>query len=179
MKPTTGSEYRHAAVFTPYLAPKLFVRDDQGRCLVATADQILHAARHAVDQKVQRGASFESAQAVHDYLRAKLAGFEYEVFAALFLDGHNRLIEYVEMLRGTIDQTSVYPREVVKEALRLNTAAVIFSHNHPDGNPKPSRADEALTYTLRGALATVDVRVLDHVIVAGTLTCSLAEHGLL
>ena len=84
------------------------------------------------------------------------------------IHGHNRLIEYVEMFRGTIDQTSVYPREVVKEALRLNTAAVIFSHNHPDGNPKPSRADEALTYTLRGALATVDVRVLDHVIVAGT-----------
>jgi DNA repair protein RadC len=95
------------------------------------------------------------------------------------LDTQNRLIEYVEMFRGTINQATVYPREVVKEALRLNTAAVIFSHNHPDGNPEPSRADEALTYTLMGALATVDVRVLDHVIVAGSLTCSLAEHGLL
>ncbi|WP_073665937.1 JAB domain-containing protein [Pseudomonas aeruginosa] len=106
----------------------LMVRDAQGRYLLATADQILEAARHAIEQKMQRGASFSSPAAVKEYLRAKLAGFEHEVFAVLFLDTQHRLIEYAEMFRGTIDSASVYPRELVKEALRLNAAAVIVSH---------------------------------------------------
>ncbi|WP_273649453.1 JAB domain-containing protein, partial [Pseudomonas aeruginosa] len=89
------------------------------------------------------------------------------------------LIEYTEMFRGTIDSASVYPREVVKEALRLNAAAGIFSHNHPSGNPEPSRADEAITSRLKEALALVDVRALDHVIVAGSDTVSFAERGLI
>ncbi|EOI8182374.1 JAB domain-containing protein, partial [Pseudomonas aeruginosa] len=106
----------------------LMVRDAQGRYLLATADQILEAARHAIEQKMQRGASFSSPAAVKEYLRAKLAGFEHEVFAVLFLDTQHRLIEYAEMFRGTIDSASVYPRELVKEALRLNAAAVIVAH---------------------------------------------------
>ena len=179
MKPRRRPEYRHAAVFPPCRAPQMLVRDEQGRYLQATADQILDAARHAIDHKVRRGATFTSPKAVQDYLRAKLAGFEHEVFSALFLDSQHRLIEYVEMFRGTIGQACVYPREVVKEALRLNTAAVIFSHNHPSGNPEPSREDRALTHLLTTALATIDVHVLDHIIVAGTLTLSFAEHGLL
>ncbi|GAA4357589.1 DNA repair protein RadC [Variovorax defluvii] len=157
----------------------LLVRDEQGRYRPATVDQILNAARRAIDQKLQRGASLNSSQAVKDYLQAKLGGFEHEVFSALFLDGQYRLIEYVEMFRGTIDVASVYPREVVKEALRLNTASVIFSHNHPSGSPEPSPADLALTRQLSTALATIDVRVLDHVIVAGAATLSFAELGLL
>ncbi|MDE2623732.1 MAG: DNA repair protein RadC, partial [Betaproteobacteria bacterium] len=119
----------------------LMVRDAQGRYLLATTDQILEAARQAIEHKMQRGEAFSSPAAVKEYLCAKLAGFEREVFAVLFLDTQHRLIEYVEMFRGTIDSASVHPREVVKEALRLNAAAVIVSHNHPSGSPEPSAAD--------------------------------------
>ncbi|MGY6273888.1 JAB domain-containing protein [Achromobacter denitrificans] len=106
----------------------LLVRDSQGRYMLATADQILEAARQVIDQKIPRGALFTSPMLVKDYLRTKLAGFEYEVFAALFLDSQHRLIEYAELFRGTIDSAAVYPREVVKTALRLNAAAVILVH---------------------------------------------------
>lgn len=128
---------------------------------------------------MQRGDEFTSPAAVKDYLRAKLAGFEHEVFAVLFLDTRHRLIDYAEMFRGTIDSAEVHPREVVKEALRLNAAAVIVSHNHPSGNPEPSAADRVLTQQLKQALALVDVRMLDHVIVAGAAATSFAERGLL
>ena len=157
----------------------LMVRDAQGRYLLATTDQILEAARQAIEHKMQRGASFSSPVAVKEYLRAKLAGFEHEVFAVLFLDTHHCLIEYAEMFRGTIDSASVYPREVVKQALRLNAAAVIVSHNHPSGNPEPSGADKVLTQRLKEALALVDVRTLDHIVVAGGSTMSFAERGLI
>ncbi|HGW4115848.1 TPA: DNA repair protein RadC [Serratia marcescens] len=157
----------------------LMVRDAQGRYVLATADQILEAARQAIEHKMQRGASFTSPSAVKDYLSAKLAGYEHEVFAVLFMDTRHRLIEYAEMFHGTIDGASVYPREVVKEALRHNAAAVIVSHNHPSGYPEPSSADKALTQQLKAALALVDVRVLDHVIVGGSSSTSFAEHGLL
>jgi DNA repair protein RadC len=106
----------------------LMVRDSQGHYLPATADQILDAARQAIEHKMQRGASFTSPAAVKEYLRAKLAGFEHEVFAVLFLDTQHRLIDYAEMFQGTIDSAEVHPREVVKAALRHNAAAVIISH---------------------------------------------------
>ncbi|EMM5787310.1 DNA repair protein RadC [Pseudomonas aeruginosa] len=157
----------------------LLVRDDQGCYLPATADQILEAARLVIDQKNPRGTLFTSPALVRDYLCTKLAGFEHEVFAALFLDTQHRLIEYVELFRGTIDGASVYPREVVKEALRVNAAAVIFSHNHPSGNPEPSQADKVLTLRLKEALALVEIRTLDHIIVGGKTTASFAERGLL
>ncbi|MCD9006394.1 DNA repair protein RadC [Luteimonas sp. XNQY3] len=157
----------------------LMVRDGRGRYRPADTDQILEAARQVIEQKMQRGEAFTSPAAVKDYLRAKLAGFEHEVFAVLFLDTRHRLIEYREMFRGTIDGASVYPREVVKEALRCNAAAVIVSHNHPSGNPEPSAADRVLTARIKQALGLVDVRVLDHVIVAGDTTASFAERGLL
>ena len=157
----------------------LMVRDGRGRYRPADADQILEAARQAIEHKMQRGASFSSPVAVKEYLRAKLAGFEHEVFAVLFLDTHHCLIEYAEMFRGTIDSASVYPREVVKQALRLNAAAVIVSHNHPSGNPEPSGADKVLTQRLKEALALVDVRTLDHIVVAGGSTTSFAERGLI
>ena len=157
----------------------LLVRDDQGRYMQATADQILEAARQVIDQKIPRGALFTSPELVKDYLRTKLAGFEHEVFAALFLDTKHRLIEYIELFRGTIDSASVYPREVVKAALRVNAAAAVFSHNHPSGNPEPSHADKVLTQRLREALAIVEIRTLDHIVVGSEGTVSFAEQGLL
>ncbi len=142
-------------------------------------DDILEAARQVIDRKMRRGAEFTSPAAVKEYLRTKLVSFEHEVFVVLFMDTRHRLIEYREMFHGTIDGASVYPREVVKEALRLNAAAVVVSHNHPSGNPEPSAADRALTQRLKEALGLVDVRVLDHIIVAGNETASFAEHGLI
>ena len=101
------------------------------------------------------------------------------MFGVIHLDAQNRVIDYVEMFRGTVSQTSVYPREVVKEALARNSAALLLVHNHPSGAAEPSRADEMLTQTLKSALALVDVRVLDHLIVAGSAILSFAERGLL
>ncbi|MDH4582792.1 DNA repair protein RadC [Pseudomonas sp. BN415] len=163
----------------PAIAATLLVRDDQGCYLPASADQILEAARQAIDCKLQRGASFTSPDVVKDYLRAKLASYEREVFAVLFLDAKHRLIQYVELFQGTIDSTAVYPREVVKEALHLNAAAAIIAHNHPSGNPEPSEADKSITRRIKEALALVDVRTLDHIIIAGTRSVSFAEHGLI
>lgn len=117
--------------------------------------------------------------AVKDYLRLKLASKPHEVFAVVFLDAQNRVIETEEMFRGTLTQTSVYPREVVKAALFKNAASVILCHNHPSGSATPSRADEMLTQTLKAALALVDVRVLDHLIVTTGEVLSMAERGLM
>lgn len=157
----------------------LLVRDARGRYRPATASQILAAARRVVDQMLQRNEVFTSPAVVKNYLCAKLAGYEHEVFAVLFLDNRHRLIEYVELFRGTIDGASVYPREVVKEFLARNAAAVIVSHNHPSGSPEPSAADRALTANLRQALALVEVRLLDHIVVGGNDTVAFSEHGLL
>jgi len=155
----------------------LLVRDGRGRYLPASADQILEAPRQVIDRKMQRGTEFSSPATVKEYLRTKLAGFDHEIFAILFLDTRHRLIEYVELFRGTIDGAEVHPREVVKEALQHNAATVIFAHNHPSGNPEPSAADRALTQRLKQALALIDVRTLDHVIVAGDRTTAFAERG--
>lgn len=116
---------------------------------------------------------------VKDYLRLKLASKPHEVFAVMFLDAQNRVIEFEEMFRGTLTQTSVYPREVVKASLTHNAASVVLAHNHPSGSPTPSRADEMLTQTLKSALALVDVRVLDHLIVTTSEVLSMAERGLM
>ncbi len=120
-----------------------------------------------------------SPHVVRDYLRLTLAALEREVFVGLFLDSQQRLIASEALFRGTLAQTSVYPREVVKCALALNAAAVIFAHNHPSGVAEPSRADELLTQSLKSALALVDVRTLDHFVVAGGEVVSFAERGLL
>jgi DNA repair protein RadC len=117
--------------------------------------------------------------AVRDYLRPKLAERPHEVCVVVFVDSQNRVLAVEEMFRGTLSQTSVYPREVVIEALNRNAAAVILCHNHPSGTSSPSRADEALTQTLKSALALVDVRVLDHLIVTRSKVLSFAEEGFL
>lgn len=157
----------------------LMVRDAQGRYLLATADQILEAARQAIEHKMQRGASFTSPAAVKEYLCAKLAGFEHEVFAVLFLDTRHRVIAYEELFHGTIDGTSVHPRQVVKRALHHNAAALILAHNHPSGVAEPSRADESITLRLKEALALIDVRVIDHFVIGDGQSVSFAERGLL
>ncbi len=145
--------------------------------------EIFAAARELVrrwlDEELRRECSLTAPASVRDHLRLIFAGQEHESFVVLFLDAQNRLIVSEELFRGTLTQTSVYPREIVKEALRKNAASVIFSHNHPSGVAEPSRADELLTNSLKQALALVDVKVLDHFIVAGAAILSFAERGLL
>lgn len=136
-------------------------------------------ARRAARETLKRGDTLSSPEAVRDYLRLTLAARSNEVFVGLFLDSQHRLITADELFQGTLAQTSVYPREIVKAALAHNAAAVIFAHNHPSGVAEPSRADELLTQSLKAALALVDVRTLDHFIVAGGQVVSFAERGML
>jgi len=143
--------------------------------LRAGVELALRAARGAL----ARGDALTSPEAVRGYLRLCLAARESEAFVGLFLDSQHRLLAAEELFRGTIAQTSVYPREVVKAALACNAAAVIFAHNHPSGVAEPSRADELLTASLKSALALIDVRVLDHFVVAGPQVVSFAERGLI
>ena len=150
-----------------------------GRAKVAQLQAVLELARRALKEKITSGAALSSPAAVREYLRLKLQALPHEVFVVLFLDAQNRVIEIEELFRGTLTQTSVYPREVVKRALARNAGAVIFAHNHPSGVAEPSHADETLTQALKQALALIDVRVLDHFIVAGAGVVSFAERGLL
>ncbi|QAZ40556.1 hypothetical protein C1M51_14600 [Methylibium sp. Pch-M] len=140
---------------------------------------VLEIARRSLASRLAQTPVFDSPQAVKDYLQLQLASKPHEVFAVLFLDTQHRLLAFEELFRGTLNQASVYPREVVKRALALNAAAAILSHNHPSGVAEPSRADEALTQALKAALALVDVRVLDHFVVARGGVVSFAERGLL
>jgi len=139
---------------------------------------VLELARRALAEQLRERAALDSPQAVRHYLQLQLAARAHEVFAVLFLDSQHRLIALEELFRGTLTQTSVYPREVVLRALHHQASAVVLAHNHPSGSTTPSRADEALTQTLKAALALVDVRVLDHVIVAPGQALSMADKGL-
>ncbi len=140
---------------------------------------VLELARRAMAQRLKERTVMDSPESVRHYLQLHLAGLAHEVFAVLFLDIQNRLVAMEQMFQGTLSQTSVYPREVVKRALHHQAAAVVLAHNHPSGTVQPSRADELLTQTLKSALALVDVRVLDHVIVGQGQTLSMAERGFL
>ncbi|MBX3637029.1 MAG: DNA repair protein RadC, partial [Rubrivivax sp.] len=140
---------------------------------------VMEIARRALAQQLKAAPVFDSPQRVKDYLALHLGGRAQEVFAVLFLDGQHRLLRLEEMFAGTLTQTSVYPREVVRRALALNAGAVVLAHNHPSGLAEPSRADEYLTQTLKSALALVDVRVLDHLVVGQGQVVSLAERGLI
>lgn len=155
----------------------LFVRDACRRYRPATAEQIIDAARRVVDQRMQRGMAFADPSIARGFFRDKLAGLEREVFAVAFLDTRHRLIDYDELFFGTIDGAEVHPREVVRGALMRNAAATLVGHNHPSGNPEPSAADRAVTAQLKQALALVDVRLLDHIVVGGHETSSLAARG--
>ena len=140
---------------------------------------VLELARRALASQLQEKTIFSNPQAIRDYLQLQLGSREHEIFAVLFLDASHRLIVLEEMFRGTLTQTSVYPREVVVRALALNAANVVLAHNHPSGTAQASRADEAITQTLKAALALIDVRVLDHFIVTRTAAVSMAEMGLI
>jgi DNA repair protein RadC len=165
----------------------LFAADAGALCAVAglgnaKASQllaVLEMSRRALREKLARGSALSSPQAVRDYLRLKLQDKPHEIFVGVFLDAQNRVLAVEELFRGTLTQTSVYPREVVKRALHHNAAALIFAHNHPSGIAEPSRSDEALTQALKHALALVDVKVLDHFVVGAGAAMSFAERGLL
>ena len=143
----------------------------------ATPEETLVAAHHAISKRFRRGVALNSPQLVREYLRITFATLDHEVFCVLLLDSHHRLLSFQEMFRGTIDSAAVFPREVVKEVLKHNAGAVIFAHNHPSGRAEPSVADECITRRLKEALALIDVRVLDHLVVAGTTFVSMAERG--
>jgi DNA repair protein RadC len=143
-----------------------------------TENQILDAAAEILACKYVRKDAFTSSQATKDFLRFKLANKEHEIFAVMLLDNQHQMIDFVELFRGTIDASAVYPREVVKTVLLENAAAVILTHNHPSGLNSPSIADKNITKRLQEALALIDVRVLDHIII-GEGTYSFAENGLL
>jgi DNA repair protein RadC len=150
-----------------------------GDAKYAQVQAVLEMSRRALRETLDRGSALSSPQAVRDYLRLRLQRLPHEVFVAVFLDAQNRVLEVEELFRGTLTQTSVFPREIVKRALHFNAAAIIFAHNHPSGVAEPSRADEALTQTLKHTLALVDVKVLDHFVVGGDSAMSFAERGLL
>ena len=140
---------------------------------------VLEMARRALDEKMKLTDALNSPQAVRDYLRLTLARLPHEVFVSVFLTAQNRVIAVEELFRGTLTQTSVYPREIVKRALAHNAASVILAHNHPSGEASPSAADRTLTKALADALALIDVRVLDHFIVAPGASLSFAEQGIM
>ncbi len=140
---------------------------------------VMEMAKRHFNEILQRGSALNSPDITRAYLSAQLRGYSYEVFACLFLDNQHRVIQLDELFRGTIDSASVYPREVVKQALHHNAAAVIFAHNHPSGISEPSQADKLITEKLKQALALFDIRVLDHFIIGDGVPYSFAEHGLM
>jgi DNA repair protein RadC len=150
-----------------------------GQAKYVQLQAVLEMARRALNEEMKSGDALNSPHSVRDYLRLLLRGRMQEVFMGIFLDAQHRVIAAEELFHGTLMQASVYPREVVKRALHHNAAALIFAHNHPSGVAEPSQADQALTDALRQSLALVDVRVLDHFVVAGEGCVSFAERGLL
>ncbi len=150
-----------------------------GAAKYAQLQAVVEMARRALREKLDRGAMLEAPQAVRDFLRLKLQGLGHEVFLTVFLDARNCVLAVEESFRGTLTQTSVYPREIAKRALHHNAAALIFAHNHPSGVAEPSRADESLTQALKRALALIDVKVLDHFVVGADSAMSFAERGIL
>jgi len=155
---------------------KLYMKP-KGRYIEASIKEIAEAYRIATEDIV--GTTIRSPSDTEKFLMGKLAGKEHEMFCIIYLDNRHRILAFEELFRGTIDGTSVYPREVVKESLNHNAAAIILAHNHPSGVSEPSQADERITKRLKAALELVDVRVLDHIIVGHAKTTSLASRGLL
>jgi len=148
-----------------------------GEAKYALLQAVMEMARRTLAEDMRAGDALSSPAAVRDYLRLILRDKEYEVFCCVFLNAQNRVIAVEELFRGTLTQTSVYPREIVKRALAHNAAAMILAHNHPSGVDEPSQADRSLTRRLAEALALVDIRVLDHFIIAGASALSFAEAG--
>ena len=150
-----------------------------GEAKFAQLQATVEMARRHLSETMQRSSALENPQQTRDFLSARLRDYSFEVFSCLYLDNRHRVIQFEELFRGTINGASVHPREVVKKALSHNAAAVIFAHNHPSGVAEPSAADEQITKQLIDALALVDVRVLDHVVVGDGMSVSFAERGLM
>ena len=150
-----------------------------GLARYAELQAAVEIARRQLTESLRAGPLLASPQATRDFLTARLRDLEHEVFCCLYLDNRHRLIRFEPLFRGTIDGASVHPREVVKQALLWNSAAVIVAHNHPSGVPEPSRADEMITARVKEALALVDIRLLDHIIIGDGASVSLAERGLI
>ncbi len=163
---------------TEFNFKSLMLRDESGQYRIATGEEIIKAAQWELKKHFSRGATMDAPEKTKELLQLRLAQREHEVFAVLWLDNKHRIITFEEMFRGSIGSATVHPREVVKAALHYNAAACILAHNHPSGNEEPSQADRELTRRLKKTLDLVDVRVLDHIIVAEK-TCSFAEMGLL
>lgn len=142
-------------------------------------EEIINKALEILEERAHYGDCLSSPATVRDMLRLRLGALEHEEFSVCWLDSQNRMIAFESLFRGTLTQTSVYPREVVKAALKHNAAAVILAHNHPSGTLEPSRADEQLTRNLKDALAMIDVRVLDHFIVTVSGALSFVERGMI
>ncbi|MDO4683881.1 MAG: DNA repair protein RadC [Lautropia sp.] len=160
--------------------PGLMVRHQGlGPARATTLAVVMELARRAALESLAERPLMNDPATVQEYLRLLLQGRHQEIFVTMFLNNQHRLIRVEELFRGTVNQTAVYPREVVKRALELNASALILSHNHPSGHPEPSPADRMLTRTLQNALCQVDIQVLDHVIVAGPRQYSFAQHGIL
>jgi len=157
----------------------LFIHGADGTVEPATSEQILAAARQLLAHRVRRGATLSSPRKVREYLAVKLGALDHEIFALVLADARLRVIEYVELFRGTIDGASVHPREVVKLVLDRGASSVCLVHNHPTCVQEPSHADQLITKRLVSSLALVDVKVVDHLIIAGPDVYSFAEHGLL
>lgn len=150
-----------------------------GDAKYAQLQAAMEMARRVMDEPLRQGDPLRSPEDTRAYLRSRLGTYPHEVFAGLFLDNRHRVIRYLELFRGTIDGAAVYPREVVRQALEFNAAAVIFAHNHPSGVAEPSQSDISLTRRLKEALGLVDIRVLDHMVVGHGEVISLAERGLM
>jgi len=155
------------------------ISESNGDYAALSDDELIAAALQVAADRLARGDVLQSPRATREFLGLRLANVEHEVFCGLFLDNRHRVVAFEELFRGTVDGASVHPREVVKRVLALNAAAVIFAHNHPSGESEPSSADEMITHRLRDALALVDVRVLDHIVVGGKTAVSMVERGLL
>ncbi len=166
-------------IMSQYKFAQFLIRGQGNLLREASSNEIVAAARDIMSRKLRRGTSMTSPKLVKDFLSVKLGSLEHETFCVMLLDKRHRLIEYVELFRGTIDGASVHPREVVKLALAKNAAAVLCAHPHPSGVAEPSQADELITQRLKAALNLVDIRVLDHLIIAGGDVLSMAEHGLI
>lgn len=158
---------------------ELFIHRADGTVNPATSQDILTAARGVLAHRVRRGALLQSPQKVGEYLTMRLGNLDYECFGLILVDGRHRVIDCVELFRGTIDGASVYPREVVKLVLDKQAAAVVAYHNHPSGVKEQSQADELITRKLKESLAAIDVRLLDHLVLAASNVLSFAQEGLL
>jgi len=158
---------------------KLFIQDEQGQYITATTPEIIKVGRSLCRSTLKKGTDFvENSEAAKEAIASKISPYQHEVFGCLFLDTKHRVLKWVVMFQGTINFTTVYPREVVKEALRLNAAAVVFAHNHPSGDTAPSQQDIDLTNKLKEILKVIDVNVLDHIVVGDT-NVSFSDMGLM